>query len=146
MSNSPAPKAPVPKIYAQLPQWALGHSQEQADELCALVLDGKKTATSAALYHYDDEEPPEAGDRAVLLDGLNRPRCVIEFTETEVVPFNEVDAKFAHDEGEGDLSLAHWRKTHEVTFTLEGYFAADMLLLCQHFRIIERLEYRRATS
>jgi uncharacterized protein YhfF len=135
--------ANVPPVYAHLPQWALGHTKEEADHLCTLVLDGKKTATSAALYHYEDEAPPEPGDKAVLLDGANRPRCVIEFTSVEPMTFEEVDAKFAHDEGEGDLSLAYWRKTHKEFFTREGYFAPDMLLLCQHFRVIERLEFRR---
>lgn len=133
----------VPPAYAHLPQWAFGHTKKEADQLIALVLDGKKTATSVALYHYEDEPPPEPGDKAVLLDGSNRPRCVIEFTSVEPAVFEEVDAKFAHDEGEGDLSLAHWRKSHKASFTREGYFAPDMLLLCQHFRVIERLEFRR---
>jgi uncharacterized protein YhfF len=135
--------ANVPPVYAHLPQWAFGHTKEEADALCALVLDGKKTATSAALYHFEEEPPPEPGDRAVILDGDNRPRCVIEFTDVEPAVFNEIDAKFAFDEGEGDRSLAHWRKAHQAFFTQEGYFAPDMLLLCQHFRVIERLEFRR---
>lgn len=141
---SKAPTRPnVPPVYAHLPQWAFGHTKQEADELCALVLDGKKVATSAALYHFENEEPPEPGDKAVILDGDSRPRCVIEFTEVEPATFNEVDAKFAFDDGEGDRSLAYWRKTHEAFFKREGYFAPDMLLLCQHFRVIERLEYRR---
>lgn len=135
--------ANVPPAFAHLPQWAFGHSPAEADELCNLVLDGKKTATSAALYHFEDEPPPEPGDKAVILDGTNRPRCVIEFTEVEPAVFDEVDAGFAHDEGEGDRSLAFWRKTHKAFFTREGYFAPDMLLLCQRFRVIERLEFRR---
>lgn len=146
MSKAPpkAPqKAPVPPVYAHLPQWALGHTAEEADALCALVLDGKKTAISNALYQFEDEPAPEEGDRAVLLDGTGRPRCVIEFIEVEVAPFEEIDAKFAHAEGEGDLSLKHWQKAHAASFKREGYFAPDMLLLCQHFRVIERLEFWR---
>ena len=136
-------RAPVPPVYAHLLQWALGHTKEAADELCALILDGKKTATCSALYHYEDEPALEPGDRFVLLDGAGRPRCVIECVATDIVPFDEVDAKFAHDEGEGDRSLAHWRKTHEAFFKREGYFAADMLLVCEHFRVIERLDFNR---
>jgi len=145
MSAAP-PKSPVPPVYAHLPQWAFGHTAEEADALCNLVLDGKKTATSAALYHFEDEPAPEDGDRAVILDSTGRARCVIEFTEVEVVSFDEVDAKFAHAEGEGDLSLAYWRKAHETFFKREGYFAPDMLLLCQHFRVLERLEFRRVAK
>jgi uncharacterized protein YhfF len=145
MSKAP-PKAPVPPVYAHLPQWALGYTTEEADALCALVLDGKKTAISNALYQFEDEPAPEDGDRAVLLDGSGRPRCVIEFTEVEVCPYEEIDAKFAHAEGEGDLSLKHWLKTREAAYTRVGYFAPDMLLLCQHFRVIERLEFRRVVK
>jgi uncharacterized protein YhfF len=149
MSKAPPtapPKAPVPPVYAHLPQWAFGHTAEEADALCALVLDGKKTATAAALYHFEDEPAPEAGDRCVILDSSGRARCVIEFTEVEVAAFDEIDAKFARAEGEGDLSLKQWLKTHEVFFKREGYFAPDMLLLCQYFRVIERLEFRRVVS
>ncbi len=142
MSNVP-PKAPVPPGYAHLPQWALGHNKETAEALCALVLDGKKTATSSALYHYEDDPVPEPGDRSILLDGAGRPRCVIECVATDIVPFDEIDAKFARDEGEGDGSLANWRKTHEANFKREGYFAADMLVVCEHFRVIERLDFKR---
>ncbi|MSO72519.1 MAG: ASCH domain-containing protein [Rhodospirillaceae bacterium] len=136
-------KAPVPSVYTHLPQWALGHSKEAAEELCALVLDGKKTATCSALYHYENEPVPEPGDRSVLLDGAGRPRCVIECVAAEIVPFDEVDAKFARDEGEGDGSLVNWRKIRESHLKREGYFAADMLLVCEHFRVIERLDFRR---
>ncbi len=140
MTNAP-PKAPVPQVYAHLQQWAMGHTKEEADALCTLVLDGKKTATCTALYHYEDDPVPEPGDRSVLLDGDGRPRCVIECIEVDVIAFDEVDAKFAIDEGEA--SLAAWRKRHQASFTREGYFAPDMAIVCEHFRVIERLEYRR---
>ena len=141
-----SPNAPVPSDYAHLPQWAFGHSKQEADALCALVLAGTKTATCAALYHYEDEPAPEPGDRSVLLDGDNQPRCVIEFTATDVVPFDEVDAAFAHLEGEGDRSLATWRKIHQKSFTGEGYFAPDMMVVCEHFRIVERLDFKRVAK
>jgi uncharacterized protein YhfF len=133
----------VPPAYAHLPQWAFGQTKEEADAACALVLDGKKTATAAALYHFEEEPPPEPGDKAVILDGSNRPRCVIEFTDVDATTFDEVDAKFALAEGEADGTLTQWRKLRKASLTREGYFAADMLLLCQYFRVIERLEFRR---
>jgi len=145
MSKQP-PKAPVPPVYEHLPQYAFGHTKEMADALCALVLDGKKTATSSALYHYEEDPVPEPGDCTVLLDGSGRPRCVIECVESDVVPFNEVDAQFAADEGEGDRSLAAWRKAHEELFRREGYFAPDMLVVCERFRIVERLEFKRVAK
>jgi uncharacterized protein YhfF len=53
--------------------------------------------------------------------------------------FDEVDAAFAHDEGEGDRSLAYWRQAHEVYFRRLGCFAPDMLLYCERFRLLARL-------
>jgi uncharacterized protein YhfF len=133
--------APVPEKYEHLPQWAFGDSKEMANELCALILAGKKTATSTALYSYElDNQPvPEPGNRSVILDGSGQARCVIECISAEAVPFDEVDAEFAADEGEGDLSLKYWRKTHQAFFERQGYFAPDMLLVCEHFRMVEKL-------
>jgi uncharacterized protein YhfF len=34
---------------------------------------------------------------------------VLETTDLRVIPFGEVDAQFAFDEGEGDRTLAWWR-------------------------------------
>ena len=62
----------VPPAYAHLPQWAFGQTKEEADAACALVLDGKKTATAAALYHFEEEPPPEPGDRTNSKDLVQR--------------------------------------------------------------------------
>ena len=131
--------APVPEAYEHLPQWAFGESKDLADALCSLVLSGKKTALVTALYTYelDDLALPEAGNRSVILDGSGHARCVIECTSAEAVPFDEVDAAFAAAEGEGDLK--HWQKTHKKLFESQGYFSPDMLLVCEHFRVIEKL-------
>ena len=41
--------------------------------------------------------------------GAAQPRCVIETTEVTYRRFDDVDAAFAYEEGEGDRSLAYWR-------------------------------------
>jgi uncharacterized protein YhfF len=132
----------VPEKYANLPRWAFGDSPELADELLALVLVGKKTATCCSLSQYDDEAwpMPQPGDRWIVLDGKQRPRCVIETTGIATKRFDEVDTQFAHDEGEGDQSYAYWREAHEEYFTRQGRFSADMLVVCERFRLIEKLE------
>ena len=45
-------------------------------------------------------------------DGV--PACVIETLEVEVLPFEPVSAEFAASEGEGDGSLAYWRRVHRA--------------------------------
>jgi len=48
-----------------------------------------------------------------------------------------VDAAFAHDEGEGDRTLASWREAHQVYFSRLGQFAPEMTLWCERFRVVE---------
>ena len=101
------------------PSWSFGATPEQADDLLSLVLAGTKTATAGALwdYEHEDEPLPRVGDLAIVLDGAERPRALIEVVQVDVVPFDEVDAEHARLEGEGDLSLEHWRAVHERFFT-----------------------------
>jgi hypothetical protein len=76
-----------------------------ADRLVELVLDGTKTATSSLAWEYDGPAPA-VGDLAIVVDGDGRPWCIIETTEVYALAFDEVDEAMAHEEGEGDRSLA----------------------------------------
>jgi uncharacterized protein YhfF len=92
--------------------FAFGDSAEMADELAGLVLHGPKRATAGLLADYADEPLPEVGGHSIVLGGDGQPVCVIRTTEVRVLPFREVDAAFAWDEGEGDRSLDYWRDAH----------------------------------
>ena len=96
--------------------WAFGG---EPDKLASLVLEGKKRSTASVydLYAYDNEQLPEVGSYSVILDSEDRDVCVIRDTEVRVVPFKDVDEEHARLEGEGDLSLAHWRDVHKKIFT-----------------------------
>ena len=114
--------------------WAFGDHARLADELLALVLDGTKTATAGALADYEahDEQLPEPGDLAIVLDGSGEPRVLLQVTHVEVRPFSEVDADHAWLEGEGDRSLAHWREGHEQFFaraSVDGFDPAMPVVL-----------------
>ncbi len=122
------------------PAWSFGATPEQSDQLLGLVLDGTKTATSSARTDYADEgEPlPEPGMLSIVLDGAGRPRALVVTTEARVVPFDQVDADHARDEGEGDGSLEYWREAHERFFTehAEGGFTKDMPVVLERFRVL----------
>ena len=90
-----------------------------------------KTATCST---EDEPNTSVPGERWIVLDGRGEPRCVIETTEVTYRRFNEVDATFAHDEGEGDRSLAYWRDAHRAYFGRLGMFSEDMKLMCERFR------------
>jgi uncharacterized protein YhfF len=126
------------------PAWAFGASPEQADELLALVLSGTKTATAGALWDYEEEgeELPEPGALGILTDGRGVPHVLLVTTQVEVVPFDEVSAKHAYLEGEGDRSLATWRTVHELFFTQHAVhrrgFSPDMPVVLQRFEVLYR--------
>ncbi len=122
------------------PAWAFGATPEQSDEVLSLVLDGTRTATatSHADYVKEGEELPAPGMLGIVLDGAGHPRALVATTGTRVVPFDEVDAEHARDEGEGDGSLEHWRAVHERIFTehAEGGFRPDMPVVLERFRVL----------
>jgi uncharacterized protein YhfF len=103
-----------------------------ADELAGLVLAGTKTATC----WVKAGGPSAVGERGVMLDGAGRPRAILETIEIKERLFDEVDAAFAFDEGEGDRTLAYWRKAHEEFFTRHRCFTPDMPLWCERFRVV----------
>jgi uncharacterized protein YhfF len=122
-----------------------GDSPHMADELGALIADGTKTATCSALAEWqsEGEDLPEPGLLTIVLNGKDQPLCIVETIEVTVKPFNQVDAAFAYEEGEGDRSLAYWRKVHrrffERTFArIGGQFSEEMLLVCERFKVIDR--------
>ena len=122
-----------------------GDSPRMADELGALVVAGAKTATCSALWEWQasGEPLPQVGDKMIVLAGDQTPLCLIETTEVAIRPFNEVDARFAAEEGEGDRSLAYWREAHWRYFSrtlpqIGKTPTEEMPLVCERFRVIHR--------
>jgi uncharacterized protein YhfF len=127
----------VPEKYRSLRSFAFGDSPALADQLLDLVLKGIKTATCST---EDEPNTSKPGERWIVLDGRGEPRCVIESTEMTYRRYSEVDASFAHDEGEGDRSLNYWREAHREYFGRQGKFSEDMMLMCERFRLVEVFE------
>lgn len=121
--------------YEDVERWAFGDTEQQADELAKLVLDGVKTATCANL---DGEGIAQTGDIFVVVDGKNKPVCAIELTTTEMTTFDQVNDAHALAEGEGDKTLTYWRKEHKRFFEEYDLFSPDMTLVLMHFKVIEK--------
>jgi uncharacterized protein YhfF len=120
-----------------------GDSPEMADELGALVLSGIKTGTCSSVWEWEAEGEalPETGSIWIILDGGGKPICIAETYEVTIRKYKEVDADFARDEGEGDLSLRYWREAHKNYFSrvfpkIGKEFSEDMPLVCERFRLI----------
>jgi uncharacterized protein YhfF len=123
--------------------WYFGLGREDALELCNLVLQGKKTATASLVWEYEDqpEEAPVLDGYSVVTDFDGNPKCVVQTTELRVLPFNEVDAEFAFDEGEGDRSLDYWREVHWDYFSRRCASIGkepnlEMLVNCERFKLL----------
>lgn len=127
--------------------WYFGDSPELADELVELVVQGKKTATASLLWEYEAEGEalPQVGGYSVITRFDGEPRGVIQTVEVRILPYDEVEAVFAADEGEGDLSLAYWREAHWRFFSracakIERQPEMKMPVVCERFRLVYKGE------
>jgi uncharacterized protein YhfF len=123
--------------------WYFGNSSEMARELGSLVLSGTKTATASLLEtnRLQPENAPVDDGYSVVTDFEGQPLCVIRTAEIRHLPFKNVDAAFAFDEGEGDRTLESWRKAHRDYFIREaaqlGFpFDEDSIVCCERFRLL----------
>lgn len=123
--------------------FAFGDSPAMADELLALVLAGTKTATTS----WPPDPSVAVGVEQLILDGRGQPAARIRYTDVALVSFMDVGADFAAAEGEGDLSLEYWRRTHREYFTRvstpEQHFSGDALVQCERFEVVSRLPATR---
>jgi uncharacterized protein YhfF len=120
-----------------------GDSPQLADELGALIAQGRKTATCSALWEWETEGNPipQVGLITIALDGRGEPLCIVETVEVTIRKYNEVDSDFAREEGEGDLSWNYWRKAHRNYFSrvlrkIGKGFSEEMPLVCERFQVI----------
>lgn len=129
-----------------------GDTEELANSLAGLVLAGKKRATAGSVWSIEAEGKriPRPGDLSVVTDFAGTPLCVIETTQVDVMPFNEVGAEFAAVEGEGDGSLAYWQRGHTTFFSREcarngRTFTSNMLVSCERFNVVFQASSSSAT-
>jgi len=124
--------------WSELDRFPCGVGPELADELLALILIGRKTAT--CWRAEEGSKGTEVGKLWVVEDGAGRARAVLQTLELTQRRFSGVDHAFAADEGEGDQSLEYWRAAHQKYFSGNGEFAPDMMLWCERFSLVQIIE------
>jgi uncharacterized protein YhfF len=77
----------------------------------------------------------------MVADGENNPICILQLTEVEIRPFNQVDAQFTYDYGEYGRTLEQWRVASweyfsEVCASIGREPSETMPIVCQRFRHI----------
>ena len=125
--------------------WCFGDSERLAAELAESVAAGLKTETASLVWEYESEgeEIPRVGGLSVVTSFSGEPLFVVETTEAAIKPFRAVDAPFAFDEGEGDRTLAFWRRAHWNYFSrrcahLGREPSESMPVVCHRFRVVFR--------
>jgi len=123
--------------------WYFCNNEEDANELAGLVKKGTKKATASlhCLYGIENEPIPEVGDYIIIINWAGIAQCIIQITNVDIIPFEEVTEEFAAKEGEGDKTLSFWRKVHRKFFTLglkeySKIFSEDMLMVCEEFEVV----------
>ena len=123
--------------------WHFCNDEESANNLAELTLSGTKRATAGAVWSYEAESEaiPQPGDLSIIINWQKEPVCIIETQQVDITPFNEVSEEFARVEGEGDKSLAYWKKVHWAFFSEEmeeigRKTEESMPVVCERFRVI----------
>lgn len=121
--------------------FAFGDSPEMADELLALVLTGKKTATVSVVL--EDEQTPSVGDLSLVLDGHGNPACVIKTVYLETVKFCDLTWDMVKLEGE-DENFEQWKSGNIRYWTRyaarRGYtFTNQTPITFERFEVVEVL-------
>lgn len=116
-----------------------------ADRLVGLYLDGRKTAGSGLVADYENagDALPQVGDHWIVLDASGAPRCIVRTETVEFHAFRDVPERIAVAEGEGDLSLDHWRRGHARFFApfLAEWGVDDLdgaLVVTEFFTLVHR--------
>lgn len=96
------------------PAWHFCANEADANECAQLVLAGIKRATSPSLWSFEssNEALPQGGDLNIVTDWSGKAVCIIRTTKVQILPLDEITETHARIEGEGDGSLAWWRKAH----------------------------------
>ena len=118
-------------------------NEKDANYCAKLVVKNIKQATVPSLWSFkiNNEKLPRQGDLNIITDWNKIPKAIILTTKIELIKFSEITAKFAQREGEGDKSLAYWKKVHKAYYkiAMQGYkekFSEDMIIVCQYFNTI----------
>lgn len=120
-------------------RFAFGDSPEMADELLALVLCGKKTATVSVVLESDQK--PNVGDLSLVLDGRGNPACVIKTVHLEMVKFCDLTWDMVKLEGE-DETFEQWKAGNIRYWTRDaarrGYTFTDQTpITFERFEVVE---------
>ena len=130
-------------VYPGAGTFKFGDSAEMCNRLKALVRAGAKTASCDALANYqtEPEAMPKLGRCDITTDWDDIPALVTRTIRLEQIRFCDV-GEAAALAGRENADLVGWRKDHEAFFDSNGDFDPELLLLFEHFELVEDLADR----
>lgn len=135
------PEGERQQTYYEAESW--GNSDELADVIATVIFSGAKTTTSRLEWEREKSNDPidKIGNKSIVLDAKQRPVCIVELTDVFIKPFNQVDAAFVYNYGEGSRDMDFWNKNMWEYYVEEcteiGLQATpDMPMICQVFKVI----------
>ena len=135
-------KNKLPKNTPYSGEFVLGEDEVMCLQLTALVLSGQKTATCSALDSFiiDNEPLPKVGSTYVVTDWNEIPLCIIQTTNVNILPYNQITWEMAAKEGEDD-TFESWKENHNDFFEYDadimGYeFSPEMPVVFEEFKVL----------
>lgn len=123
--------------------WHFCDNKIDANECAELVVNNIKQATSTSMWWYEtnDHAFPTIGDLSIITNWEKKAKAIIQTSKIEKVPFNKITREYAEIEGEGDKSLAYWKRVHWDYYTREMKEICqkpynEMLIICEQFETI----------
>lgn len=106
----------------ELDAYSFGNDPFMAARLAHLVVKGKKRATSGRVEVLEKLQltVPKPGTVSIVTDGYGIPICCTRTLRVDHKRFRDVTEDVAIGEGEGDLTLADWRRGHAEYFSKEA--------------------------
>ncbi|QMU59573.1 MAG: ASCH domain-containing protein [Boseongicola sp.] len=120
-----------------------GDNAKLSKRLIALVRSGHKRATCGALTDFTDDPAsmPVVGRCDIATNWDDTPAVVIRTVQVDQVRFCDVTEEMALAEGE-NVDLEGWQEDHKTYFERNGGFDAEMMLVFEHFEVVEDLAGR----
>ncbi|AKX34627.1 hypothetical protein SLITO_v1c10160 [Spiroplasma litorale] len=119
-----------------------GNTEEMANDLGKLVLNGTKKATSSLLkqYEIENENIPKVDQYSIVTDFKGNPKCIIKTTNVRFIKYKDMTFDICKLEGEDD-NLESWKNKHYTFFKRIAdennfVFNEDLVIVFEEFKLV----------
>lgn len=121
--------------------WHYGTNEKECTEWTEKVRKGHITGASyfVPAFPYESNPQPEVGEYSVVLDWNNKPACIINTVDIEMVPYKDITLEQVSLEGYN--SVEEWKRVHRAKYEdicekLRIEFNEEMPILFERFKLL----------